>query len=66
MKISEMVGQTLSLQVSEGISILAELQEIRPVGFLFEVKNSDISSYRKGQHVFLSVSCPFSFSTLNG
>lgn len=66
MKISELVGKTISLEVTQGNTIIAELKETRPVGFLFEVKHSELSSYLRGEHVFLSASCPFSFSTMKG
>lgn len=63
MKLSELEGKTLNVQLSAKISMLAELKEIRPIGFFFEVKSCESGKYKIGQHVFMSAACPVTFST---
>jgi hypothetical protein len=64
MKLSEMEGQTLTVKLNGSDTMIAVLKEIRPIGFLFEVKSSDSGTYCAGQHVFMSTSCPITFSTV--
>jgi hypothetical protein len=64
MKLSELEGRTLRVNISQSHIITAVLKEIRPIGFFFLVTESDSSDYHIGQYVFMSISCPVIFSTI--